>query len=142
MGFSLLELLIALTMMAVLVGSGMPGLQQTIERVQMQTLMHSWLLVLQQNKTRAMADNRQITVALDELARQPSLTVDSRAGWQFSHNYSPSAALVFDGQRGYARAGSLQLQSPQLAVKIIISGLGRIRSCQSAGQPLAGLSSC
>lgn len=142
MGFSVLELVIAMVMMAVLVGVGLPGLQQTAERVQMQALMHSWLLVLQQRKAQAMADKQRVTVSVEQLAQSLSMQSDTAPGWQLVHNYSAQSPLVFDGERGFARAGSLQLQGPQLSIKIIISGLGRIRSCQSAGVRLPGVSAC
>ncbi|AVJ55382.1 hypothetical protein C5610_03100 [Idiomarina sp. OT37-5b] len=136
MGFSLLELLVSMVVVAFLLAAGMPGLQQTSERVQMAVWSERVMLLLQQRKAFAMAEDRSVTVDLASLATElpPRLLL--------THNFYAGAPLSFEGASGFARAGSLELRNGGYAVKIIISGLGRIRRCQSAGQRLSGLRPC
>lgn len=136
MGFSLIEMLVAIAVVGILLATGMPGLQQTSERLQMQVWNERVLLLLQQRKAYAMAENRPISVNMELLAG--SLP----AGLTLHHNFHVGSPLVFEGASGYARAGSVELANRSYRSKIIISGLGRIRRCQSAGAELPGFRSC
>ncbi|MAK71586.1 MAG: hypothetical protein CMF19_06045 [Idiomarinaceae bacterium] len=136
MGFSLLEMLVSMAVVAILLAAGMPGLQQSSERVQMQVWSERILMLLQQRKAFAMAENRQITIAMDSIAAElPN-------GLSLKHNFRAGSPLVFEGNSGFARAGSIELQNAGYGSKIIISGLGRIRRCQSVGMALPEFRAC
>ena len=136
MGFSLIELLVSMAVVAILLAAGMPGLQQSSERVQMQVWSERILMLLQQRKAVAMAENQQITITMDSIATElPS-------GLSLEHNFRAASPLVFEGNSGFARAGSIELKNAGYGSKIIISGLGRIRRCQSDGMALPGFRAC
>ena len=136
MGFSLLEMLVSMAVVAILLVVGMPGLQQSSERLQMLVWSERMLLLLQQRKAFAMAENRQVTITMDSIAAElPN-------GLSLEHNFRAGSPLVFEGNSGFARAGSIELKNAGYGSKIIISGLGRIRRCQSVGMALPGLRAC
>ncbi|RUO77055.1 prepilin-type N-terminal cleavage/methylation domain-containing protein [Idiomarina seosinensis] len=137
MGFSLVELLVALAVTAVLMAAGLPSLRESSERVQMQAMAERWLLLLQEHKARAMESNKPKTVAVEYYNDQWT-----PPGWRFEHNFRSQAPLMFEGASGFARAGSISITATSLSIKIIISGLGRIRYCQSQGDRLAGMQPC
>jgi len=60
----------------------------------------------------------------------PSVTLDTAAG-------SSLVKLQFAAIRGTARAGSVNLSNKAGEVRVIISPLGRVRSCTTRGQVLA-----
>jgi len=94
------------------------------------------LVLLQQRKAFAMAENRQLTIAMNSIA------AGLPNGLSLKHNFRADSPLVFEGNRGFARAGSIELQNAGYGSKIIISGLGRIRRCQSVGMVLPGFRAC
>ena len=136
MGFSLLELLVAMAVMVLLISVGMPGLQQSSQRIQMEVWSQRLLVLLQQRKAYAMSSNQ--TVALD----MQELVTDLPNGLSLKHNYRAGAPLMFEGVSGFARAGTITLANPGYGVKLIISGLGRIRMCQDSGSQLPRLRLC
>ena len=136
MGFSLIELLVSMAVVTILLASGMPGLQQTSQRLQMQVWSERILVLLQQRKAFAMAENDSVAVEMSAIAAElPN-------GLRLDHNFRLGSPLLFEGNSGFARAGSIELSNAGYGNKIIISGLGRIRRCQSFGSPLPSVRTC
>lgn len=136
MGFSLIELLVSMAVVAVLLATGMPNLQQTSERLQMHVWTERLLVLIQQRKAHAMAHDKSVTIDLKSVA------ADLPKRLSLNHNFRPGSPLVFEGNSGFARAGSIVLSNAAYGSKIIISGLGRIRHCQRFGMSLPGMRAC
>ena len=77
----------SMAVVAILLAAGMPGLQQSSERVQMQVWSERILMLLQQRKTVAMAENQQITITMDSIATELPSGLSE-------HNFRAASPLV------------------------------------------------
>lgn len=137
MGYSLLEMLVVMVIVGALMTHGLPSLSMTTERVALQAQLETWLLFLHERQALAMQQRQSVRVPLDTFAAR-----QLPDHWHFSHNFRRASPLRFEGASGFARPGSLRIGNDSATVKIIISGLGRIRACQISGASLAWVKPC
>lgn len=136
-GYSLMELVVALAVSAVLGASALPIFTQQTESLLLQKEAGRWLSYLQLVKARSIANKESIEFDLVTFSR------DSEAsGIQTEYTYSPSASLTFYGESAAATPGHIKIMGKSRQVKVIISSIGRIRSCLSEGNSLPGIPSC
>lgn len=136
-GYSLMELVVALAVSAVLGASALPIFTQQTESLLLQKEAGRWLSYLQLAKARSIANKESVEVDLVTFSR------DSEAsGIQTEYTYSPSASLTFYGESAAATPGHIRLRGKSRQVKVIISSIGRIRLCLSEGNSLPGIPSC
>lgn len=136
-GYSLMELVVALAVSAVLGAYALPIFTQQTESLLLQKEAGRWLSYLQLVKARSIANKESIEVDLVTFSH------DSEAsGIQTEYTYSPSASLTFYGESAAATPGHIRLKGKKRQVKIILSSIGRIRVCLSEGNLLPGIPSC
>lgn len=136
-GYSLMELVVALAVSAVLGASALPIFTQQTESLLLQKEARRWLSYLQQVKSKSIANKESIEIDLVTVSR------DSEAsGIQIKYTYTPYAPLTFYGESAIATPGHIRLIGKSRQVKVIISSIGRIRVCLSEGNSLPGISSC
>ncbi|MDV6328652.1 prepilin-type N-terminal cleavage/methylation domain-containing protein [Idiomarina sp. Sol25] len=136
-GYSLMELVVALAVSAVLGASALPIFTQQTESLLLQKEAGRWLSYLQLVKAKSIANKESIEVDLVTFSN------DSEAsGIQTGYTYSSSASLTFYGESAAATPGHIRLIGKSRQVKVIISSIGRIRLCLSEGNSLPGIPSC
>ncbi|WP_322407190.1 prepilin-type N-terminal cleavage/methylation domain-containing protein [Idiomarina sp. PL1-037] len=136
-GYSLIELVVALAVSAVLGASALPIFTQQTESLLLQKEAGRWLSYLQLVKAKSIANKESIEVDLVTFSN------DSEAsGIQTGYTYSSSASLTFYGESAAATPGHIRLIGKSRQVKVIISSIGRIRLCLSEGNSLPGIPSC
>ncbi len=136
-GYSLMELVVALAVSAVLGASALPIFTQQTESLLLQKEAGRWLPYLQLVKARSIANKEPIEVDLVTFSNN-----SEASGIQTEYTYSSSASLTFYGESAAATPGHIRLISKSKQVKIIISSIGRIRLCLSEGNSLPGIPSC
>ncbi len=154
-GFSLLELIVVITIVALLTGGG----------------LHSWLayrqaLLLEQHARHLLAFMARIQANANWHSQTESLWFKSAGDhWCLGSGAEPAACptesafvftraaqdaaivdatserLVFYGLRNAAQAGHLTLSNPAGRVRLVISARGRLRLC-SESRPVQGISLC
>ncbi|MCP1339928.1 prepilin-type N-terminal cleavage/methylation domain-containing protein [Idiomarina sp. M1R2S28] len=136
-GYSLMELVVALAVSAMLGASALPIFTQQTESLLLQKEAGRWLSYLQLVKARSIANKESIEVDL------VTFSDDSEASRiQTKYTYSPSASLTFYGESAAATPGHIRLIGKSRQAKVIISSIGRIRLCLSEGNSLPGIPSC
>ncbi|MAL84172.1 MAG: prepilin peptidase dependent protein A-like protein [Idiomarina sp.] len=136
-GYSLVEMLIALTISAGLGALSMPLLSQQMETLLLQQASNRWLLYLHQVKAKAQKEQRSIVAELVPLDARSSVFKAMTES-----TYSAASPLKFYGNSGAAVPGHVRIVSGDRMIKVIISSKGRIRSCVSLGSSLPGISLC
>lgn len=155
-GFSIIELLIVLALVAGLVGVGLPHLMATEAQQQLQRLMQKQLGLLQQARALALKHQQPVTVGwygagdtwcvrMDFIAAGDCLTTPENA--VLNHVDAPAVRLAnvhfakgnwtaFDGELGLSQGvgGSVSFAVEDLEIKLISSSLGRFRLCVVMGQ--------
>ncbi|WP_272940783.1 pilus assembly FimT family protein [Idiomarina loihiensis] len=136
-GYSLMELVVALAVSAVLGASALPIFTQQTESLLLQKEAGRWLSYLQLVKARSIANKESIEIDLVTFSNG-----SEASDIQTKYTYSPSASLTFYGESAAATPGHIRLIGKSKQVKIIISSIGRIRLCLSEGNSLPGIPSC
>lgn len=136
-GYSLIELLLALAISALLGASALPLFHQQTSSLLLQQEVVHWLSYLQQVKAKSQKDGSSVVVDLPSLARQ---TGTRRV--HFESTYRASSPLTFYGESATANPGHIKLSTDKRVVKVIISNIARVRACLSHGSPLSGLPQC
>lgn len=136
-GYSLMELVVALAVSAVLSASALPIFTQQTESLLLQKEAGRWLSYLQLVKARSIANKESIEIDLVTFSNG-----SEASDIQTEYTYSPSASLTFYGESAAATPGHIRLIGKSKQVKIIISSIGRIRLCLSEGNSLPGIPSC
>lgn len=136
-GYSLMELVVALAVSAVLGAYALPIFTQQTESLLLQKEAGRWLSYLQLVKARSIANKESIEFDLVTFSNG-----SEASGIQTEYTYSPSASLTFYGESAAATPGHIKIMGKSRQVKVIISSIGRIRSCLSEGNSLPGIPSC
>ncbi|WP_417440315.1 prepilin-type N-terminal cleavage/methylation domain-containing protein [Idiomarina sp.] len=136
-GYSLMELVVALAVSAVLGASALPIFTQQTESLLLQKEAGRWLSYLQLVKAKSIANKESIEVDLVTFSNG-----SEASGIQTKYTYSSSASLIFYGESAAATPGHIRLKGKKWQVKVIISSIGRIRLCLSQGNSLPGIPSC
>ena len=136
-GYSLMELVVALAVSAVLGASALPIFTQQTESLLLQKEAGRWLSYLQQVKARSIANKESIEVDLVTFSRD-----SQTSGIQTEYTYSSSASLTFLGESAAATPGHIKLIGKSRQIKVIISSVARIRLCLSEGDSLPGIPPC
>ena len=135
---SLLEWSVCSLLSLVLMGAGVPEMQNTTSQLEARALALRGLNLLQAYQARAQAQKRHIKVPLTFIKH----ALDTR-GWQFSSNYDDETRpLTFYAPQGYARAGRLNMHKGKLHLRWVISALGRVRYCNAGTVELPGVATC
>lgn len=132
-----MELLIALAISAVLGALALPVFTQQTESLLLQREASRWLSYLRQVKAKSITNKEAIAVDLATFSRSPR---SSRVETEYT--YSVATSLTFYGESATATPGHIRLTGKNGQVKVIISSVGRIRSCISEGSSLPGLPPC
>lgn len=159
-GFSLLELLLVVSIIAATLSYGAPSLMSSIRNQQLKSAVESVFFTLQQARYQAISDATPITAHFtqgenwcvgltdqDTCDCQTSLSctvkgIEQRLQWRdFGKielnqlRFGEQHKTIFRGTRGLTagRAGSMELTDQQTRVKLIVSALGRIRICVKQG---------
>lgn len=136
-GYSLMELVVALAVSAVLGASALPIFTQQTESLLLQKEAGRWLSYLQLVKAKSIANKESIEVDLVTFSNG-----SEASGIQTKYTYSSYASLIFYGESAAATPGHIRLKGKKWQVKVIISSIGRIRLCLSQGNSLPGIPPC
>ncbi len=136
-GYSLMELVVALAVSAMLGASALPIFTQQTESLLLQKEAGRWLSYLQLVKARSIANMEPMEVDLVTFSNN-----SEASGIQAEYTYSPSASLTFYGESSAATPGHIKLIGKSRQVKVIISSIGRIRLCLSEGNSHPGIPPC
>ncbi|GAB2691406.1 GspH/FimT family pseudopilin [Aliiglaciecola aliphaticivorans] len=160
-GFTILEVMVVLSIIALLSAIGAPSIMQTLRHQQLKGSLQTSYFLLQQAKSTAITKNKKITVqfkkgdnwcialsdagpcdcqsksmcSVDEIEYRVS--AEDFPNISFSNvTMGKDQAITFDGVRGTAigNAGSGLFSNGSEAAKLIISNLGRVRICMQSGQ--------
>ncbi|GAA6184186.1 MULTISPECIES: GspH/FimT family pseudopilin [Alteromonadaceae] len=159
-GLTILEVMVALTIIALLAAIGGPSIIQTLRHQQLKASLQTSYFLLQQAKSTAITQNKNITVqfkngdnwciALSDTGpcncQVKSLCSVDNIEYRVSAEDYPhilfskitmgkDQAIIFDGVRGTAigNAGSGVFSNGTEAAKLIVSNLGRVRICMHSG---------
>ncbi|MCK7458068.1 prepilin-type N-terminal cleavage/methylation domain-containing protein [Idiomarina aminovorans] len=136
-GYSLIELIIALAISAILGTFSLPIFHQQTASLLLQQETSRWLAYLQQ--VQAKSRRNQNNIEVDWQALQSAV---SDYGLVAESTYSLASPLTFYGESATANPGHIRLISGERQVKLIISSVGRIRGCSSHGSSLPGIPIC
>ncbi|WP_235598920.1 prepilin-type N-terminal cleavage/methylation domain-containing protein [Idiomarina sp. 28-8] len=136
-GYSLMELVVALAVSAVLGASALPIFTQQTESLLLQKEASRWLSYLQLVKARSIANKESVEIDLITFSRN-----SQTSGIQTEYTYSSSASLTFYGESSAATPGHIKLIGKSRHIKVIISSVARIRLCLSEGDSLPGIPPC
>ncbi|NVZ08365.1 GspH/FimT family pseudopilin [Allochromatium humboldtianum] len=157
-GVTLLELLIVVTILALLLGIALPSAQDLIERNRLKAAAHALAEDLQWTRSEAIKRNRVLGFSVDTehwcygVTDRPTgcdcrLTPDSEEACRIKRvlgetfpgtRITSTLSLTrFEPRRATAINGSLTLSSPSGAeIRVVLSRLGRVRFCTpNAGLP-------
>lgn len=162
-GVTLLELLIVVTILALLLGIALPATQDLIERNQLKSAAHALAEDLQWTRSEAIKRNRVLGFSIDTehwcygvtdslTGCDCRLTPDSDGACQLKRvlgeafpgtRITSTLSLTrFEPRRATAINGSLTLTSPSgSAIRVMLSRLGRVRFC-TPNSDLPGYDSC
>ncbi|MDV6316950.1 prepilin-type N-terminal cleavage/methylation domain-containing protein [Idiomarina sp. HP20-50] len=136
-GYSLIELVIALAISAILGAFALPVFHQQTTSLLLQRETIRWLLYLQQVQAKSKSQNIATEANLAAVINK-----SGNAGVDTESTYNAASPLIFDGESATANPGHIKLKSRDREVKVIISSKGRIRTCLSQGRSLPGLATC
>lgn len=162
-GVTLLELLIVVTILALLLGIALPSAQDLIERNRLKAAAQALAEDLQWTRSEAIKRNRVLGFSVDTghwcygVTEQPTgcdcrLTPDSEGACRLKRvlgetfpgtRVTSTLSLTrFEPRRATAINGSLTLTSPSGAsIRVVLSRLGRVRFC-TPNDGLPGYDSC
>jgi type IV fimbrial biogenesis protein FimT len=162
-GVTLLELLIVVTILALLLGIALPATQALIERNRLKAAAHALAEDLQWTRSEAIKRNRVLGFSVDTgywcygVTEQATgcdcrLTPDSEGACRLKRilgedfpgmRIASTLSLTrFEPRRATAINGSLTLTSPSGAsIRVVLSRLGRVRFCTPSND-LPGYESC
>lgn len=162
-GLTLLELLVAITILALLLGIALPAMQDLIERNRLKAAAQALAEDLQWARSEAIKRNRVLGFSIDTehwcygVTDQVAgcdcrLTPDSDGACRLKRVLGASFAGTgitstltltrFEPRRATAINGSLTLTSPSGAsIRVVLSRLGRVRFC-TPNNDLPGYASC
>ncbi|MEP4891437.1 MAG: GspH/FimT family pseudopilin [Aliiglaciecola sp.] len=159
-GFTILEVMVVLSIIALLSAVGAPSIMQTLRHQQLKGSLQTSYFLLQQAKSTAITQNKQVTVQFEKgenwcIALSDSgpcdcqlhatckvdeieyrVSADDYPNVLFSDiTMGKNQAIIFDGVRGTAigNAGSGVFSNGNEAAKLIVSNLGRVRICMQHG---------
>ncbi|MGM0905986.1 MAG: prepilin-type N-terminal cleavage/methylation domain-containing protein [Pseudomonadota bacterium] len=136
-GYSLIELLVALAISAVLGAFALPIFHQQTSSLLLQQEAGRWLSYLQQVQAKSQSINESIDADLSLL-----ISHSSKVGVVAESTYSTSSPLTFYGESAAAAPGHIKLKARDRQLKVIISSKGRIRTCLNEGRSLPGVATC
>jgi type IV fimbrial biogenesis protein FimT len=162
-GLTLLELLVVITILALLLGIALPATQDLIERNRLKAAAQALAEDLQWARSEAIKRNRVLGFSVDT-AHWCYGIVDSQTGCDCRRAPETEGACAlkrvlgevfsgvrlestlsltrFEPRRATAINGSLTLTSPSGAsIRVVLSRLGRVRFC-TPGNALLGYESC
>lgn len=163
-GFTLLELLVTISVLAILLSVAVPSMQSMISRNRLKAATHAIAEDLQWTRSETIKQNRtlQMTLALDDWcygvshakqgdcdcrlpAENPGGCVLKRVSGADFPGISLDATFsrtIFEPRRATAINGSLVLATAQgSSLKILLSRLGRVRLCSPTGD-VPGYDTC
>ncbi|WP_125258634.1 prepilin peptidase-dependent protein [Dickeya lacustris] len=145
-GFSLPELMLVLTVIALLTGSGLYHWQAYRQLLQLEQQARQLLGVLTGIQAQANWRNQTLSLWIKSSAQawclvstesstdcdNPASVVYYRLHQDVALQESTSPRVVFYGVRNAAQSGHLTLRNPAGKVRLVISGRGRLRLCSEA----------
>jgi prepilin peptidase dependent protein A/type IV fimbrial biogenesis protein FimT len=167
-GLTLLELLVTISIIMLLVTLGSPAITSMQKNLQLRGAVETSYFALQQARSSAISQNRDVTVAFKSgeswcaalsdigecdcgIAQQCKLNgvehkvsyVDYKFVELNTVSFGQDNQTIFDGNRGLAigHAGSLIFSDGNRQLKLILSNMGRVRIC-AIDEPLGGYSTC
>ena len=158
-GLSLLELLITLSIVAILAGIGVPRYTRLFQQNQLLALTQQLIESLRMTKQMAISRNQAYYLSLPSspgsplycwsispiancnctdspVSCQPDIVVVS-ADLQRIDSQSNRSQLTFSPLLGSSNGGSYTLTYGHASVKVIVSTLGRVRACMQSGESSA-----
>jgi prepilin peptidase dependent protein A/type IV fimbrial biogenesis protein FimT len=167
-GFTLFELMITMTIIAIIVMVGVPSFLQIKKNIQLKGAIESSYFAFQHARSAAISNGSDVTLSINpgtnwcigisntgdcDCNILNSCTVNGIEqqvkSSDFSHismrgiSFGASSIAVFDGVRGLSigNAGSMIFSDGSNEAKLILSNMGRVRICIAEGD-LGSYSSC
>lgn len=167
-GFTLIELLVTVAVLALLGGIAVPAMSHFVDNGRLRGAAEQLLQDLRQARSRALTVQEDVYVAFaapaaktwcygwherdacdcrvpDGCAASPGGTARARSGNDFpgitlnTPRYSPAYTLHFAALRGTADAATFRLSGRTGEIRVIVSPLGRVRTCAPS---VPGFSPC
>ena len=149
-GFTLVELLVAVVVLAVLSSLAFPSFMQSFARFRLEGAVSELSTDLQYTRAEALRRREVATLAVD--AGGANYTISSGAANTVLKTVSmprgitltPSATVSFENLTGTASNVSILGQAPaySLQLQIMVDALGRVMLCAPASSGLSGYPSC
>lgn len=167
-GLTLLELMVTVSIIAIVVAIGAPAIMSTQKTMQLKGAVESSYFAFQHSRSAAISAGSDVTVSMEsgsnwcigisdngdcDCQTLNSCTIngveqlvkssDFKLVSMQELNFGVNSAAAFDGIRGLAvgSAGSMILSDGSNKAKLILSNMGRIRICMDEGE-LGRYSSC
>jgi prepilin-type N-terminal cleavage/methylation domain-containing protein len=158
-GFTLVEMIVTVAVLAILLTAGIPAFQSTLDKRRLTGAVEQLYSDLQFARSEAIRQNKRVTVYFTSTSAwcygmdvEPSSDCDCNSapgnctvggvqkvvsGTDFrnvtlSNNTFASNNVTFDPRRGTANQGRVSLQSSAIGtVEVIVSNPGRVRICST-----------
>lgn len=147
-GFTIIELMIVIVVIAIIIAIAAPSFQKMLERNRLKSAVEEVKSDLQLAKSEAIKRSTNVSFSLTT-GTPWSYTVDSIpvktvSGDQFEGvSVASNTTTTFDHRQGKANASSVVLSTPNYQSQVSVSNLGRIRICTPTGQTgIGGYPSC
>ena len=154
LGFTLIEILIVISIIGIVAAIATPSFIKSIERAKLKSVSELLSADLKWAKTEAIRTNQNITIDFTDgvngtwsYAISPTVPAKNVAGSSYADfsaitmsNTFASSDTVFEAVRGRAQAGSATFTSTNYSIDVRVSVLGRIRICSTTG--FGGVEAC
>lgn len=146
-GFTLIEVLIAICVAAILVGVTVPSFTATFAKGRLEGALNGLSVDLQYARSQSIRTQRAVTLQIGSAGN--SYTISDAGGtlktvtMPAGVSLTPSVAVSFDALRGMAGVATIDgsARTASTSLRVSVNAMGRTQLCVSAGA-ITGVSAC